>query len=215
MRPRRECSNRVPSFADGEAAAYAGACHRAALCPGPVGSNPPELRTSSANDGYRGDYHRAGQRSDPAIAPIRSAYRPAARQRSEHRVDLDGQGEPLRRPGCDVHEAGLVRELAIEIDRAGKAAPWLNAKKRGARLRPEAELAETGPGDVEPRSRTDIGDGAARERIDNDRIIIEQALGQRQHGALDRRRLTVGTHQAARQPPDRCKRSEEHTSELQ
>ena len=46
----------------------------------------------------------------------------------------------------DVHQAGLVGELAVEIDRAGKAVPRLDAEeRRAARFRPDAELAKSLP----------------------------------------------------------------------
>jgi len=50
----------------------------------------------------------------------------------------------LRRARRDMHHAGLVGKLAVEIGRAGKSAPWLDAEKsRAARLRPDPELAKS------------------------------------------------------------------------
>src|SRR5262249_43939658 len=54
---------------------------------------------------------------------------------------------PARR---NVHQAGLVGKLAVEVDRAGKSVPGLDAEEwHAARFGPDAELTESLPGHFE------------------------------------------------------------------
>src|SRR3954469_19627436 len=65
----------------------------------------------------------------------------------------------------NLHHAGLVGELAVEIRRAGKTMPGLDADKRSAaRLRPDAQLGKPFPGHFDRRSAIGcIANRTARE----------------------------------------------------
>ena len=111
----------------------------------------------------------------------------------------------LRRTGRDLHDAGLVGKFAVKIRGAGKPAPRFDAqKRRAAGLRPDSELAKSFPGNFQRWTVVGrVADRAARGPIEDNRVVIEQPLRQRQRFALDRRRLRLGAQQAVLQPPDR------------
>src|SRR5262249_53514816 len=97
-----------------------------------------------------------------------------------------------------MHQAGLFGEIAVELGGTCIAAPPLDAEEGcAAGLRPDAELAESVPGDVERGSR--VG-GEPRRRaggmIEDHRIVVEQSLRQGELPALDWARLGRGAQQA-------------------
>src|ERR1700722_7296251 len=104
-----------------------------------------------------------------------------------------------------MHYPGLVAEFAIEVRRAGKAVPGLDAKKRRTpELRPDSEFAKSVPENLD--RRTAIGSEADRRAswpVQNDRIVVEQPLRKGQRVAANRRGLRFRPQQAALQPPDR------------
>src|SRR5581483_9719019 len=103
----------------------------------------------------------------------------------------------------EMHHAGLVGELAIELHRARKAVPWLDAEKRRA-VRPDAQLRKSLPGHFDRRSP--ISSEANRftgQAIEDDSVVGEQGRGELQRFPPDRVWLRLRTHQAIRQPADR------------
>src|SRR5207249_3755349 len=58
----------------------------------------PSAKRTEANDGYRGVYHRAGQRPDPLAPPILQKRRRATRPLADHPRNLAAPIPPPRDP---------------------------------------------------------------------------------------------------------------------
>src|SRR6201999_680334 len=110
-----------------------------------------------------------------------------------------------RRPRLQRDHAWLLGEIAFEPFRAPRALPGLQADEWGdAGLGPDAEVGEIGEADLDARTaRRAIGDLAAVEPVENDRVLVEQRILEMQHPALDRRRPRIGRQGAAAQAADR------------
>src|ERR1043166_2431885 len=114
----------------------------------PIRPATPETRTVSSSDS-RWDCTKS-----TATGALRTNItRSPPKTDSSQSAHADRIAEPAGLTRRDVHPTGFVRKLAVEIDRAGEAAPWLDAEEwRAARLRPDAELAEAVPRDLNRRT---------------------------------------------------------------
>src|SRR5256885_11486668 len=96
-------------------------------------------------------------------------------------------------------------KFAVEVDRACNAMPRLDAQeRRPAGLGPDAQLVESLPRHFDRRPLFGgITHAGAGRPIQNDGVVIEQPLGERERLALDGRGLRRWEHEPVFQTADR------------
>src|ERR1700722_19751475 len=117
----------------------------------------------------------------------------------------DAIREAIRLAGSEMHQAGLVGEVAVKLRRTGKATPRLDTQEGGgAELWTQSQFAKALPGHLDRRTRRcRVTHGRAGRPVQDDGIIVEQPLRQREGVACDRRRLRRRAEQTVLQMPNR------------